>query len=320
MLCWIVPLLFAVLVAPSAASGAEDLYCGKDECYELLGLKRGADSTEIKKAFRKLALKYHPDKNRGAKDAEEFFKKLNRAHEVLIDDKLRSAYHYFLDHPEESYRNYYNYYDAVYAPQTPVSAVAIGFLLFLSLLQYINQHWKYSSTLRAVTHQDSFKRRVNELLQEECGSNLKKISKAEREVLRERIERRVLESEVQISGSDFKEPDWKDLVIVRVAMSPCTISRSLYQFCRWHYRFSWCGEEYGPEEREIMTCRVLAISAHGWKALEDKEREVLTSRELWKPENFKAFLEEKEEELRIKRSQSGAYKKHRRLLRGEDYD
>ena len=49
----------------------------KRDYYEVLGLKKGASDDEIKKAFRKMAMKYHPDKNPGDKSAEEKFKEIN---------------------------------------------------------------------------------------------------------------------------------------------------------------------------------------------------------------------------------------------------
>jgi len=60
--------------------------------YEILEISKTATKSEIKKAFRKLAQKYHPDKNPGNKDAEDRFKAINEAYQVLSDDKKRSLY------------------------------------------------------------------------------------------------------------------------------------------------------------------------------------------------------------------------------------
>lgn len=67
----------------------------KRDYYEVLEVSKTATSDEIKKAYRKLAVKYHPDKNPGNKDAEEKFKEATEAYEVLIDDKKRKAYDQF---------------------------------------------------------------------------------------------------------------------------------------------------------------------------------------------------------------------------------
>jgi len=65
------------------------------DLYEILGIKKDATDTEIKAAYRKLALKWHPDKHKGEKGAEEKFKEINMAYEVLSDNKKRQQYDTF---------------------------------------------------------------------------------------------------------------------------------------------------------------------------------------------------------------------------------
>ena len=64
----------------------------KRDYYEVLGVERGASEAELKKAYRRLAMKYHPDRNPDDKAAEEKFKEANEAYEVLSDASKRSAY------------------------------------------------------------------------------------------------------------------------------------------------------------------------------------------------------------------------------------
>ena len=65
---------------------------GKRDYYEVLGISKGAGEDEIKKAYRKLAVKFHPDKNPGDHEAEERFKELGEAYEALMDPQKRAAY------------------------------------------------------------------------------------------------------------------------------------------------------------------------------------------------------------------------------------
>ena len=60
--------------------------------YEVLEITRSADAGEIKKAYRKMALQYHPDRNQGDKEAEEKFKAVNEAYQVLSDEQKRATY------------------------------------------------------------------------------------------------------------------------------------------------------------------------------------------------------------------------------------
>jgi molecular chaperone DnaJ len=67
----------------------------KQDFYEALGVRRGASPEDIKKAYRKLAMQHHPDRNPGDKAAEHKFKELSEAYEILKDDQKRAAYDRF---------------------------------------------------------------------------------------------------------------------------------------------------------------------------------------------------------------------------------
>jgi len=67
----------------------------KQDYYEVLGVSRDADDAALKKAYRRLAMKHHPDRNPGDEVAEEKFKEAKEAFEVLGDEQKRAAYDRF---------------------------------------------------------------------------------------------------------------------------------------------------------------------------------------------------------------------------------
>ena len=71
----------------------------KKNYYEILGVDKKATPEQIKAAYRKLAMKYHPDRNQGDAEAAEKFKEINEANETLSDEQKRAAYDYELEHP-----------------------------------------------------------------------------------------------------------------------------------------------------------------------------------------------------------------------------
>ena len=70
----------------------------KKDYYDVLGVSKSANKDELKKAYRKLAMKYHPDRNPDDSQAAEKFKELSEAYEILSDDQKRQTYDLSLIH------------------------------------------------------------------------------------------------------------------------------------------------------------------------------------------------------------------------------
>mgnify|MGYP001474423450 CR=1 FL=1 len=67
----------------------------KRDCYDVLGVTKSSSKDEIKKAYRKLALKYHPDKNKGDKNSEDKFKEASEAYHILSNEERKAKYDQF---------------------------------------------------------------------------------------------------------------------------------------------------------------------------------------------------------------------------------
>mgnify|MGYP005610148115 CR=1 FL=1 len=78
-----------------------------DDLYAILGVPKTATAAEIKKAYREAAFKYHPDRNSGNAEAEEKFKKINAAYDVLSDETKRAQYDRYGTTENKTYQNPY---------------------------------------------------------------------------------------------------------------------------------------------------------------------------------------------------------------------
>lgn len=89
--------------------------------YETLGVSKNASADEIKSAYRKLAMKYHPDRNPGDKAAEEKFKEISVAYDILSDEKKRANYDYYgSSSSNQNYQNYQNYQNQSYTQEEDI--------------------------------------------------------------------------------------------------------------------------------------------------------------------------------------------------------
>jgi DnaJ family protein C protein 25 len=97
-------ILFLNLFVINVHSLFDGIYCGRDNCYDLLNVTRSATKQEIVKAYRSLAKKYHPDMAKTVEDKQthtERFRAFANAYEILKDEETRADYEKMLDNPEQ---------------------------------------------------------------------------------------------------------------------------------------------------------------------------------------------------------------------------
>jgi len=310
---WLVLGLAAVTYAPTAEaswSQLKQLYCGNKNCYEILGVERDADGGSIKRAFHRLSLQWHPDKN-PEESAAGRFRDIAKAYEVLSSPQTREAYNYFLDDPESFYSLYYGY-RAVYPSQTHPLIVIIALLLFLSLGQYLNASWKYDRCRASITRSDQFKKAVESELSDKYRNLWGKMSSTEQEGARKAMEEQIMRQRVQVDGSSPRPMEWSNLAIFQILLVPVNVARWLQWEIRWFWLFTLKRLEYGAEEEAYLTRKTIRLTGAKWDRLDDLKRSELIQRKLWIGENYAAYLKEENERERDSRISSAKYKQWKR--------
>lgn len=206
------------------------MYCGHDNCYRLLDVDPGADVAVIKKAYRRLSLKWHPDKNPDKKDeATEMFQKIATAYEVLSSADMREAYDYALRHPEQQVYNKYRYYKTKVEEQIPLHYVMIGALLFLSLLQYVNNTTLVASHRECIQKSACFKKE----LQLATDRKLAELGRKADSKLTPSEEDQLVNNlllNVQVDGMKLVPIRFRDLLAVKVFALPITMPLYIFRY------------------------------------------------------------------------------------------
>lgn len=310
-----------IAVVSAADHLLEGIYCGKNNCYEVLGVTREATKNEIGKSYRQLAKRFHPDLHRdpdAKKEAEEKFKEIATAYEILRDDEERSDYDYMLDNPQEYYAHYYRYYRRRMAPKVDVRIVIAVTITIISVIQYYSAWSKYDTAIKYFMTVPKYRNKALDLAKAEMkevqGRNKVKKSKAEQKEEQDRLIRKVIEENMDIKGA-YAKPEIIDILWVQLIILPYTIAYYIYWYLRWFWRFTLMKQPYGEEEKFYLIRKYMGLGQHQFNAIEDKEKQEFLDEELWIKENFKLWKAMKDEEAKKALAENNKYKQYRRYIK-----
>ncbi|XVF27814.1 hypothetical protein REPUB_Repub14bG0141300 [Reevesia pubescens] len=284
--------VLSLLISPSIA-----IYCDEDDCYDLLGVSQNANASEIKKAYYKLSLKYHPDKNPDP-DSRKIFVKIANAYEILKDEATREQYDYAIAHPEEVFYNTARYYRAYYAHKTDPRAVLVGVLLILSAFQYLNRWTRYNQAVDMVKKTPAYKNRLRALELERSGGTTNK-KKSNKQMDKKKEEDLSKELELDIKGAE--KPSIWELIGVRFILLPYTIGKLLFWYGCWFWRYKVNRVPYSWEDAAYLTRNSLRVPLDAWLNIDESTKEDLIQRRLWTKSNLESYVAEMRKEYKRRR-------------------
>lgn len=324
-------LLISLIESIHAFQGIPGLYCGLENCYDILGANKESNKDEITKLYRSLARRWHPDRFMNSEEkaaATEKFRQIATAYEVLREDESRKDYNDMLDDPEHYYRHYYRYYKRVYGTKVDAHWVILGVISVISLYQYFVMHSRYNEAINYFSTIPKYRFKAIEMAKQKgllplsdkrsgrdpsTGAKVSRHrSKEDMREQEESIIRRVIEDNMDIRGGVAK-PDLKNILWVQIARSPLILYNYLCWKLRWIYLYDIKGEPYGEDEKVYLMCKYLGVSEDQLQSEEDVSS--MLKQELWIKEKFETWKKRRDEEMREKLAKKPGYKRYRRYLK-----
>lgn len=268
-------------------------FCEYDNCYELLGVRPESGPIPIKRAYRKLAAEWHPDKcpSGNIEKCKAEFPKYANAYEILSSSDTRKSYDYVLKHPYEFPGFYMKYSRPHYAPKSDLRFVVLVTVICASVMQHFLKKSQYDQGLSALKKHPGtrYNERLNEMIASSGSPKKAKSSstkaKAGTALKGEELDKRRKECEAilheELSLELPPAPRLADTLGVELFKLPLTTITTV----QWYL-------SGGSREPGYMTRKVLGISASEWALYSEEEVEELVAKELWDAEKLAAYQAE----------------------------
>jgi len=284
-------------------------YCESDNCYEKLGVKPTSGQIAIKRAYRRFASEWHPDKNPHP-DAKAIFQKYANAYEVLSNTEMRKNYDYLLAHPYEFPMHFLRFSSVSYAPKSDVRFVLFVIVAGISIAQYFFLKQRRTNVIDAVKGQRHYQERLKIIATEiaaatskaskpvsgsgksATSSKNKVVTKSKSSSNEEAAKLAEAQLLAELADELPPEPAVQDTLAYVIFTLPLTFSYWVHSTSNWVLKFHILGQAYGPTERALLTRSAIGFTPSEWAALTEEEREELAGRELWISENKAAYDEE----------------------------
>ena len=283
--------LFSFTVFALLLVGSSALFCGKDNCYELLGVKRSATKAEIRRAYRKLSTEKHPDKRKGEEGALEEFRKIGSAYEALTDDGKRAKYNDFLDNPTKYIDFLIENSTEVYAPKSNVLIVITGVIGFATLMHWLHLNTSYNQTLRRMKDSPGFQKQVTKLVKSKQANT-----------------REEAENMIQLEVVGLEEPHWRQLFVFKLVDAPQKFASYVKWNINWFVSYKIRKLEYSTEDKVYLIQKNLGMKPMQWDSLSEKDKTSHMEAEVWDTEKCQEFMRMK----RIEMNRLGKGKKKKR--------
>ncbi|KAL7668428.1 hypothetical protein ACOME3_009130 [Neoechinorhynchus agilis] len=302
-------LLVVSLLINTVQGLVEELYCGNENCYDVLGVPRNATKSLISRTFRKLVQTTHPDR---AKSEEERYKlthkfqRFNKAYETLKNDKFRSDYDSYLEDPSAYYTSYYRYHRRRLVPLLDLKAVILGIIAVMTIIQHYVQHSNYNYKIRNLSAIPKYRHQA-EVIAKKQGllndDNLRKrnkkwIKSTTRDSKTDDVLMQIIAEQIAVEMID--KPTWKDLLVFRMVVVPLKHIRLLVLKAFWIMRHKIMRFPLNDDEKLDLIRNRLGLNRSTFETKFGRRFGELLKLDLYKWNNFEKWhLQEKSDEERL---------------------